>query len=99
MGPYEQAIHLLNFLAPAWGVALFVVLLSRLMGRAFMPTARTSGWTQSAWTQLWVNGVLGSAVLVAGLWVWGVDGKAATYGVLVLVAGSSQWVLCRAWRH
>ena len=94
MGPDEQAIHLLNFLAPAWGVALFVVLLSRLMGRAFMSTARTSGWTQ-----LWVNGVLGSAVLVAGLWLWGVDGKAATYGVLVLVAGSSQWVLCRAWRH
>jgi len=44
-----------------------------------------------------VGAVLGSLVLIAGLVVWGVDGKMATYGVLVVVCASAQWVMCRGW--
>ena len=39
------------------------------------------------------------AVLVGGLWVFGVDGKMATYGACVLVAAALQWVLARGWRR
>jgi hypothetical protein len=34
-------------------------------------------------------------VLLGGLWFFGRDGKMATYVVLVLASGSSQWLLSR----
>jgi hypothetical protein len=43
--------------------------------------------------------VLGVAVLLAGLVVWGADGKMATWGALVLVSATSQWLMCQAWRR
>ena len=42
--------------------------------------------------------LLGSAVLAAGLVLWGRDGKMLTYGALVLAGGSCQWWLQRGWR-
>ena len=80
MGPIDQLIHLLNFFAPAWGVAFFCVVFAQFAARRWLPESRL-GWLR----QLMVGAVLGSLVLIAGLVVWGVDGKMATYGVLVVV--------------
>ena len=94
MGPYEQTIHLLNFIAPAWGLALFLALVARLMPRAWLPLA-TFGLPQ----QILVNSVLGLVVLCAGLHVWNADGKMATYAVLVITCSTTQWLMCRGWRR
>jgi hypothetical protein len=37
-------------------------------------------------------------VLAAGLWVFGRDGKMATYAALVVVVGSTQWLMGGGWR-
>ncbi len=94
MGPYEQIIHLLNFVAPAWGIALFMVLAARMLARSGWPVGRWR-WHQ----QIAVGGVVGSAVLVGGLVFWGVDGKMATYSALVVVAGTLQWLMCKGWQR
>ena len=94
MGPYEQFIHILNFMAPAWGIAIFCALCARGTTRLGLPRA--------AWrvrTQVWVNGWLGVAVLLGGLMLWGVDGKMATWSALVLVSATTQWLMCQAWRR
>jgi len=93
MGPLEQIIHTFNFIAPAWGVALFCVLFARLTERWWLPVARWSLLKQAL-----VNGFLGTAVLVGGLALWGADGKMATYSVLVLACGTAQWLMCKGWQ-
>jgi hypothetical protein len=50
-------------------------------------------------TQTLVGGLLGSGVLFAGLYLFGVDGKMSTYGALVVVCASAQWLMCCAWRR
>jgi hypothetical protein len=94
MGPLEQVIHTINFMAPAWGVALFCVLVARLTARWWLPLARWSLLTQTL-----VSGILGTAVLAGGMVLWGVDGKMATYTVLVFACASAQWLMCKAWRR
>ncbi len=92
MGPLDALNHVLNFLAPA--AALSVLLC--LAGRVFW---RKSPVTQAWWAQIAINFVLGSGVLLAGLWGGGRDGKMLTYAALVLACASSQWCLLRAWRR
>ena len=94
MGPLEQVIHTINFMAPAWGVALFCVLVARLTARWWLPFARWSLLTQTL-----VSGILGTAVLAGGMVLWGVDGKMATYTVLVFACASAQWLMCKAWQR
>lgn len=75
--------HLLNFIAPALGVAA-------LLGAALWLQAPARG-VQAAWqSTVWLaaSGVL---VLAAGLALFGRDGKMATYAALVLVMGSVAW--------
>lgn len=91
MGPLAFADHLLSFLAPAFGVAVGVAVLARL----FFREARARRW----WVTLAVNFGAGAAVLLAGLWYFGHDGKMATYAALVLAVGSSQWLLAGGWRR
>ena len=93
MGPLEQIIHMLNFAAPAWGVALFCVWGARLALRPWLPKAALG-----VWPQMLLSSLLGTLVLLAGLWLFGVDGKMATYGALVLTCASLQWWMCGAWR-
>ena len=57
MGPLEQILHTFNFIAPAWGVALFCVLVARLTARWWLPLA---SW--GLMRQTLVSGVLGTAV-------------------------------------
>ena len=94
MGPLEQIIHTLNFVAPAWGVALFCVLFARLSARWWLPLAHWGLLKQTV-----VSGVLGTTVLAGGLILLGVDGKVATYSALVCSCGTAQWLMCRGWQR
>ena len=87
--------HLLNFLAPALFLALLLPLAGRWCVRAQRPPCPVPPW----WLQVALHSVLGSAVLLAGLWWLGHDGKMLTYAALVLVAASVQWLCLRAWQQ
>ncbi len=78
--------HLLNFLAPA----AFLAVTLGLGAWALRIPRRLP-----LWTGIGLNFVLGSIVLGAGLALTGSDGKLTTYGALVLVMGSFQWLLRR----
>lgn len=94
MGSSEQIIHVLNFIAPAWGVALFCVFVARAIARAGLPVSRWGLLKQTV-----VSAVLGMVALGGGLFVWGVDGKMASYAALVMVCGTAQWLMCLGWRR
>lgn len=91
MGPLDLLIHLMSFAAPA----LFLALLLVLLGRIMVPNKPSA---LMAWVQAAINFIAGLAVLAAGLWYFGRDGKMATYAALVVVMGTSQWLLSKAWR-
>jgi hypothetical protein len=94
MGPLEQILHTFNFILPAWFLAGLCVGSARLLARLGLPRAL---WR---WTIQWlVQGVLGSAVLIGGLLVFGADGKMTTYAVLVFWIATVQWLMCRGWRR
>lgn len=76
--------HLLNFVAPAAGMALLLWGMPRLW-----PKARKGRWAASS--ELLALCGLGVAVLLVGLVVFGRDGKMLTYTVLVLAQGSLAW--------
>jgi len=92
MGPWDVINHLLNFVAPAAAVALLLGA-SRRFIHSRVP-ATLSWWLHAA-----VVFGAGVATLLAGLVVWGRDGKMLTYAALVLVCASCQWILVRGWRH
>lgn len=76
--------HALGLLLPALGVAIVLMAMPRLW-----PRARKGRWalkTEAAW--LVGSGLL---VVVAGLVVFGRDGKMFTYTVLVVVMGTLAW--------
>ncbi len=83
--------HLLNFVAPAF----FVAVLVPLVARWFMKKTPTviSLWAQSA-----INFLLNVMVLALGLWFFGRDGKMATYSAMVLMCATSQWFMLRGWK-
>jgi hypothetical protein len=91
MGPFDLFFHFIGFAAPALAVALGVTLAAPLVMPA---TAGARRW----WVTFAINSIVGLAVLGAGLWHYGVDGKMATYAALVLAIAGSQWVFGRAWR-
>lgn len=88
MGPFDLLLHLLNFTAPALAVGLVLALCARLAwpGRGRL------------WTHAGINTLTGVAVLGAGLWWFGRDGKMATYAALVATCAASQWLLSRGWK-
>jgi hypothetical protein len=90
----DLALHGLNFIAPAWFLALALWLVARFGPRAWMASR-----TLSAGVHVVVLGLWGSAVLLGGLWWLGVDGKMATYGALVIAMATAQWLLSRGWRR
>lgn len=92
MGPLDLVIHLLNFIAPALFVAGLVLLGSRFLLKKVAPSP-------AKWTQFAINSVIGAAVLVGGLVLFGRDGKMATYAALVLAQGTTQWLLARGWKR
>jgi len=86
MGFLASINHAVNFLAPA----LWMALLMPLLARIFI-TKRSSSHTFLGLVAL--NSIVGCIVLVAGLVVFGGDGKMLTYLALVLGVASSQWLL------
>lgn len=91
MGPFDFVFHLLSFAAPALALAAILV----LAGPVLLPRPRRPlPW----WLQLALNSAVGIAVLVLGLWRFGVDGKMATYSALVLAVAATQWVGSGGWR-
>jgi hypothetical protein len=80
--------HTLSFIAPAVALALVVAAAGRVMypGRG--------RW----WVHATCHATAGAVVLLLGLWIFGVDGKMATYAALVVVVATSQWLCSRAWR-
>jgi hypothetical protein len=90
MGPLDLLNHLLNFVAPACVVGFLLALAARWLhpGRsrhAFM-------------VQVGSNVAAGLLALIAGLVLFGRDGKMASYAALVVLSATSQWLLIGGWR-
>ncbi len=83
--------HLLNFVAPAFGVAVLLAVMARLL-------IKKRPVTPSLWVQAAINFFAGVLVLAAGLGYYGHDGMMMTYAALVVVCGTAQWWLSGAWR-
>jgi len=84
VGPIDAFWHLLNFFAPAVGVGLLAGALAKLLWRRELKGVawmRLAGWAA----------VASAAVLVAGLVVFGHDGKMATYAAMVTVCALTLW--------
>jgi len=92
MGFPAALAHLLNFVAPALVLALGLATVARISG---LKARQITGW----WQQVAINFFVGGGVLLAGLLVFGSDGKLATYAALVLLSACSQWVLSGGWRR
>ena len=83
--------QILNFIAPAFWMACFLVLASGVL-----PQGHGASWPWPlAWLALLMIGI---ATLLLGLWLTGRDGKMVTYVALVLTCGTVQWLLVRGWR-
>jgi len=91
MDPLASLNHLLNFAAPAAVLAVLLVPGSRVFIRNSAPAVF---W----WAQAAIVFVVGCAVLLAGLWLLGRDGKVLTYAALVLATATCQWLLRRGWK-
>lgn len=83
--------HLFNLFAPAFFMALMMVVSGHLFYRNL---ARSIGWL----LPFAINFAVGCAVIVAGLWFFGNDGKMLTYAALALACATSQWLHLRGWR-
>ncbi len=91
MSPFDLLNHLLNFLAPAFWLALLLPLLARWVLK--QRSMRLSWLAQAA-----IVFLIGALALGLGLWYFGHDGKMATYIGMVLLCASSQWLMQRDWR-
>lgn len=90
MPPLDLIFHLLGFVAPAFFVSLAVV----FGARVFRAGPVSPRW----WVQFAMNFTVGVAVLAAGLWHFGTDGKMATYAALVAAIATVQWLAGRGWK-
>ncbi len=90
MSAYLLTNHLLNFMAPALFVALALVPATRLMGQFF---GSKRPLAHSLYAQVAIIFVVNSLILLAGLVVFGNDGKMLTYAALVLGAALCQTLL------
>jgi hypothetical protein len=88
MGPIDFLLHLAGFLAPAAFLALVLPVVARLLMRA----------APGYWKPAIAIFLAATAVLVAGLWWFGRDGKMASYAAAVLAAATAQWLASRAWK-
>ena len=84
-------LDLAGLLAPAAGAALLVSLCGRfLLGRGLAD--QSWGWCFA------IDFAAGSAALVAGLALFGRDGRLASYLALIVACATSQWLLSRSWK-
>jgi hypothetical protein len=78
--------HLLNFFAPAVGVGLITSAFAKLLWRRELKSAR---WFRLA---AWATAAC-ALVLIAGLVVFGHDGKMATYAAMVCACAFTLWLV------
>lgn len=83
-------LHLLNFLAPALGLALLLPLADRFV-------LSRHAFRRPWWLLIAVNFLAGGLTLWLCLWWQGRDGTVVAYVALVLVASLSHWAL--TWRR
>ena len=86
MGLLDALWHLLNFFAPAVGVGLIASGFAKLLWRRDLKSAR---WLTLA---AWATGAC-AVTLMAGLIVFGHDGKMATYAAMVGACALSLWLV------
>ena len=91
MAPLDFLIHLLNFAMPAVAVGTLVAMAA--------PWALKKKPVRSRWKQAAVNAGAGTLTLIAGLLVFGNDGKMATYAAMVAVVATSQWIAVSGWKR
>jgi hypothetical protein len=85
----DAVLHVLNFFAPAVGVGIIAALLTKMLWRRELKSVsigRLAAWASAAC----------ALVLIAGLVVFGRDGKMATYAAMVLAGAVAMW--WAAWR-
>ena len=92
MTAYLLTNHLLNLIAPAAALAVLLVLLSRVW-RLFFQSKGKVAQAFTAWIAIIF--IVNVTVLLAGLVVFGHDGKMATYAAMVLAAALALTVLQR----
>jgi hypothetical protein len=91
MGPFDLLNHLLNLFAPALVVGAVVAYLAPIFNKKWA-VARTKH------AQAAINIVAGMAAVLGGLVFFGRDGKMASYGLMVVLIASAQWVSARSWK-
>ena len=89
MGLLATLNHLLNFAAPAFALAVVMPVFARISTRG---KASSRGFA----LQWGVNFMACVAVLVAGLWLGGRDGKMLTYAAMVVACATTQWLMRRS---
>lgn len=84
MSPLDAVWHLLNLFAPAVGTGLLAAAGAKWLWRREL--------TSTSWRALALSASLaGAVVTLAGLVVFGRDGRMATYGAMVLVVALTLW--------
>ena len=91
MGFFDLTNHLINFILPAVFMGVMMPLFSRLVWRKVAVR-------RSLKTQMLITTAACAAVLIAGLVIFGNDGKMMTYAGLVLAAAGCQWWFQGGWR-
>jgi hypothetical protein len=88
---FQAIFHLLNFLAPAAFLAAAMVLVGLFWRKKpALPSKK--------WAQFTVIFAVNTALLIAGLLVFGRDAKMVTYAALVLASATSLFVIFRLWK-
>ena len=84
MGPLDAIWQLSNLFVPALGLGALAAALAKLLWRREL---RAVAWSRLAATA----GLACAAVALAGLVLWGRDGKMATYAAMVGVCALTLW--------
>ena len=84
MSPVDAVWHLLDFFAPAVGLALIASSLAKLLWRRELKS--------TTWRRLCLWAIAASAItLIAGLVVFGRDCKIATYAAMIVACSAALW--------
>ena len=83
VGLFDVFFHLLNLIAPAVVVAGVLA----FVGQKIIPPSPQAYATR---TILLINALVGIAILILGMLVFGHDGKIATYALLIVVQAGVQ---------